>query len=56
MLAIKALYAGKPAALADWIATPTRRRQDYPEMPPQAYLPEQVRLAVANYILGELEN
>ena len=55
MVTAKALYRGKPQALADWIADPVRKREDYPEMPPQSYLPPEVRLAVAKYILGELK-
>jgi hypothetical protein len=42
--------------LAEWIAKPTHKRPDHPEMPPQNYLPEDVRLAVANYILNELSH
>lgn len=56
MIAIKAQYGDDAKALADWIARPTRRRPDFPEMPPQGYLPEDVRLAVARYILTELQN
>jgi len=54
MLTIQALYKGREHDLARWIAAPTRKRPDYPEMPPQNYLPEDVRLAVANYILNDL--
>ncbi len=54
MLAIKALYMDNAQGMAEWIANPTHKRKDYPEMPPQAYLPEAVRLAVAEYILEEL--
>jgi len=56
MVTVKALYNGKPQALANWIAKPTRKRPDLPEMPPQNYLPPEVRLAVANYILNELSH
>ena len=42
--------------LAEWIAKPTHKRQDYPEMPAQNYLPEDVRQAVASYILNELSH
>lgn len=54
MVVVKALYGKDSRRLADWIAKPTRKRPDYAEMPPQNYLPEDVRLAVANYILNEL--
>jgi parallel beta-helix repeat protein len=42
MITIKALYAKDARRLADWIAKPTHKRQDYPEMPPQNYLPDDV--------------
>ena len=56
MVTIKALYGKDVARLAAWIAAPTHLRPDYPEMPTQAYLPADVRLAVANYILNELSH
>jgi parallel beta-helix repeat protein len=56
MVAIKALYANDAKRMADWIAQPTRKRPEYPEMPPQNYLSEDVRTAVANYILTELSH
>ena len=48
---IQALYMDNAQGLADWIAAPTKKRDDYPEMPPQNYLDAQTRLAVANYML-----
>lgn len=51
---IKALYANKPDALADYAAEPTRKRHDFPEMPPQAYLGEETLAAIANYILNDI--
>jgi parallel beta-helix repeat protein len=56
MVVVKALYGKDALRLAEWIAKPTHKRPDYPEMPPQNYLPEDVRLAVANYILNELSH
>lgn len=56
MVVVKALYGKDVHRLADWIAKPTHKRPDYAEMPPQNYLPEDVRLAVANYILNELSH
>ncbi len=50
-LAIQAMYMGRPEALAAYIANPTRVREDYPEMPPQNYISEEVRLEVAKYML-----
>lgn len=49
---IQALYMDNPQGLADWIAKPTKKRDDYPEMPPQDYLDEATRLAVAEYLLS----
>jgi parallel beta-helix repeat protein len=48
---IQALYMGNPQGIADFIASPTKKRDDYPEMPPQNYLDEATRLAVAKYML-----
>jgi parallel beta-helix repeat protein len=48
---IQALYMENPQGLADWISQPTKKRDDYPEMPPQNYLDAETRLAVANYML-----
>jgi parallel beta-helix repeat protein len=56
MIAVKALYANNAKGLADWIAHPTKKRPEYPEMPPQNYLSEDVRMSVANYILTELSH
>lgn len=49
---IQALYMDNPQGLAEWIAKPTKKRDDYPEMPPQNYLDEETRLAVAKYMLS----
>ncbi|WP_286234930.1 parallel beta-helix domain-containing protein [Thalassotalea sediminis] len=49
---IQALYMDNPQGLADWIAKPTKKRDDYPEMPPQDYLDEETRLAAAKYLLS----
>ena len=56
MVVIKALYGKDEQRLADYIAKPVRKRPDYPEMPSQDYLPDDVRLAVARYILNELSH
>ncbi len=48
---IQALYMDNPQGIADFIANPTKKRDDYPEMPPQNYLDEQTRLAVAKHML-----
>lgn len=48
---IQALYANNPQGIADYIAAPIHKREDYPEMPPQNYLSEETRLAVAEFML-----
>lgn len=48
---IQALYMDNPQGIADFIANPTKKREDYPEMPPQNYLDEETRLAVAKHML-----
>ncbi|NND66831.1 MAG: cytochrome-c peroxidase [Halioglobus sp.] len=49
--AIQALYHDNPEGIAEYIASPARMRENYPEMPPQDYLDEETRLAVAKYML-----
>ncbi|MCV2884089.1 right-handed parallel beta-helix repeat-containing protein [Aestuariibacter sp. AA17] len=49
---IQALYMDDPQSMADWIANPVKKRDDYPEMPPQNYLDPDTRLAVAKYMLS----
>lgn len=49
---IQALYMDNPDGLAKYIAKPIKKREDYPEMPPQNYLDEKTRLAVAQYMLS----
>lgn len=48
---IQALYMDNAKGLAEYIANPIKKREDYPEMPPQNYLDETTRLAVAEYML-----
>ena len=45
--AVKALKNGA----ADYITKPLNLREDYPEMPPQDYLSEEAKMAVAVYLL-----
>ncbi len=49
---IQALYMDNPEGLAEYINAPSKKRPDYPEMPPQNYLDESTRLAVAKYVLA----
>ncbi len=48
---IQALYMDNPQGIVDYISNPTKKRDDYPEMPPQKYLSEDVRRAAAEYML-----
>jgi len=49
---IQALYMDNPQGIVDYITTPVKIRDDYPEMPPQDYLDEETRMAVAKYMLS----
>jgi len=51
-LVIQALYKDNPQGIADYIANPERKREDFPEMPKQDYLSEETRLAVAEFMLS----
>lgn len=48
---IQALYMDNPQGIADYINNPSKKRDDYPEMPPQSYLDPETRLAAAKYML-----
>jgi cytochrome c551/c552/nitrous oxidase accessory protein NosD len=52
---IQALYMEDPQGIADYIAAPVKKRQDFPAMPPQSHLSAEHRLAVAKYML-EVKN
>ncbi len=49
---IQALYMDDSQGLADYIAHPVKKREGYPEMPPQDYLDAETRLAVAEHMLS----
>jgi mono/diheme cytochrome c family protein len=49
---IQSLYMDDPQALANFIANPVKKREDYPAMPKQDYLDAETRLAVAKYMLS----
>ena len=49
---LQAMYAGNPRGIADYIANPVRKREDFPPMPPQGHLSRELRLAVAEYMLS----
>lgn len=48
---IQMIHKDNPQGIVDYINHPTNLRDDYPEMPPQAHLSEEAKLAVAEYIL-----
>lgn len=48
---IQALYMDNPEGIAAYAASPVRKRDDYPEMPPQAHLDEEARMAAARFML-----
>ena len=49
---IQAIHNGNPQGIVDYINNPTNLREDYPEMPPQDYLDDAAKMAVAEYILA----
>lgn len=49
---IQALYFEDPEGLAAYIAKPSKKRDDYPEMPSQQYLGDETLQAVAEYVLS----
>lgn len=49
---LQAMYAGNPQGIADYIASPVKKRSDFPAMPPQGHLSPELRLAVAEYMLS----
>lgn len=51
-MTLQALYKDNPQGIADYIAKPIHKRQDFPEMPPQDYLSPEKRLEVAKYMLS----
>lgn len=48
---IQALYMDNPEGIAAYAANPVKKRDDYPEMPPQSHLDEETRLAAARFML-----
>jgi parallel beta-helix repeat protein len=48
---IQMIYKDNPQGIVDYINQPKNLREDYPEMPPQNYLSEEAKMAVAEYIL-----
>lgn len=51
---IQALYDGNPSGMVEYISNPLRKREGFPEMPPQTYLGTETLNAIARYILDDL--
>ncbi len=49
---LQALYMDNPEGIAEYAANPVKKRDDYPEMPPQAHLDAETRLAAAKFMLS----
>lgn len=49
---VQAMYAGNPQSIADYIAKPSKKRDDFPPMPSQGHLSPEMRLKVAEYMLS----
>lgn len=49
---IQAIHNDNPQGIVDYINNPKNLREDYPEMPPQNYLSDDAKMAVAEYILA----
>ncbi|MBC8767834.1 right-handed parallel beta-helix repeat-containing protein [Arenibacter sp. BSSL-BM3] len=49
---IQAIHKDNPQGIVDYITAPKNLRKDYPEMPPQDYLSDEAKMAVAVYILA----
>ncbi|MCV2890952.1 c-type cytochrome [Ruegeria aquimaris] len=54
MQSIQALYDGDKSGMVAYINNPERKREDFPEMPPQSYLGAETLDAIAQYILEDL--
>ena len=52
---IQAQYGDDAKAIADYVANPEKRRPDFPSMPPQSHVSEEMRLLVAQYMLSLTE-
>ncbi len=51
IVVLQAMYQNNPQGIVDYITKPIKKRDDYPEMPPQNYLSEEVRMAAAEFLL-----
>lgn len=48
---IKEIYVDNPQGIVNYITNPYNLRKDFPDMPPQDYLSDEAKMAVAEYIL-----
>ena len=48
---IQMIYKDNPEGIVKYMNKPKNLREDYPEMPPQNYLSEEAKIAVAEYML-----
>jgi parallel beta-helix repeat protein len=48
---LQALYMDNPEGIAAYAANPVRKREDYPEMPPQGHLDEETLMEAAKFML-----
>lgn len=48
---IQEIYVDNPQGIVNYITKPLNLRKDYPDMPPQDYLSDAAKMAVAEYIL-----
>lgn len=48
---VQALYMDNPEGIAAYAAAPVKKRDDYPEMPPQGHLGDEALLEAARYML-----
>lgn len=49
---IQAIHKDNPQGIVDYITKPKNLREGFPEMPPQDYLSDEAKMAVAKYILS----
>lgn len=48
---VQALYMDDPEGIAAYAAEPVKKREDYPEMPPQSHLSDEELMAAAQFML-----
>lgn len=51
MNVVQTIYKNNLQGMVDYMNKPKNLREDYPEMPPQAYLSDEAKIAVAEYIM-----